>query len=124
MSGSPAWIEVSTASVAADETSYTLTATDSDGDTDSLAVGITVAIPGCAGSIAVSAHTGDGIVADCEALLASRDILRGKRTLNWNRDLSIDEWEGVVIGADRVGGIDLGGKGAFWQSARGARESL
>ena len=108
VSGSPARIEVSTASVAADETSYTLTATDSDGDTDSLAVGITVAIPGCAGSIAVSAHTGDGIVADCEALLASRDILRGKRTLNWNRDLSIDEWEGVVIGADRVWGIDLG----------------
>ena len=109
--GPPARIEASTASAAADEASYTLTATDSDGDTDSLAVGITVAIPGCAGSIAVSAQTGDGIVADCEALLASRDILRGKRTLNWNRDLSIDEWEGVVIGADRVWGIDLGERG-------------
>ena len=111
VSGPPARIEVSTAIVAADETNYVLTATDSDGDTDSLAVGLTVENPGCAGSDAVSGYDGEGIVADCEALLASRDILRGERTLNWNRDLPIDEWEGVVIGADRVWGIDLGETG-------------
>ena len=111
VSGPPARLEVSAASVAADETGYVLAATDSDGDTDSLAVGLTVGNPGCAGSDAVSGYDGDGIVADCEALLASRDILRGERTLNWNRDLPIDEWEGVVIGADRVWGIDLGETG-------------
>ena len=107
VSGPPARLEVSAASVTADETGYMLTATDSDGDTDSLAVGLTVENPGCAGSDAVSGYDGDGIVTDCEALLASRDILRGERTLNWNRDLPIDEWEGVDVRLERVFGIDL-----------------
>ena len=105
--GPPARIEVSTASVAADETSFVLTVTDSDGDTDSLAVHITVRSPGCAGSTAVTGYTGDGIVADCEALLASRDVLRGEKSLNWSVGLPISEWEGVDVRSERVFGIDL-----------------
>ena len=107
VSGPPARIEVSTASVAADEASYVLTATDGDGDTDSLAVGLTVRSAECAGSTAVSGYAGDGIVADCEALLASRDILRGEQSLNWSVNLPISEWEGIQIHSDRVYGIDL-----------------
>ena len=107
VSGPPARIEVSTASVASDETSHTLTVTDSDGDTDSLALSITVRSPGCDGSSAVSGYSGAGIVADCETLLASRDVLRGEQSLNWNMDLPIDDWEGVEIRSDRVFGIDL-----------------
>ena len=30
-----------------------------------------------------------GLVSDCEALLASRDTLRGDRPLNWSENLSI-----------------------------------
>ena len=108
VSGPPARIEVSTASVASDETSHTLTATDSDGDTDSLALNIAVRSPGCYGSSAVSGYSGAGIVADCETLLASRDVLRGEQSLNWSMELPIDEWEGVEIRSDRVFGIDLG----------------
>ena len=107
VSGPPARIEVSTASVASDETSHTLTVTDSDGDTDSLALSVTVRSPGCDGSSAVSGYSGAGIVADCETLLASRDVLRGEQSLNWNMDLPIDDWEGVEIRSDRVFGIDL-----------------
>ena len=105
--GPPARIEVSSDSVAADGTSYVLTATDSDGDTDSLVVDITVRSPGCVGSTAVSGYSGEGIISDCEALLASRDVLRGERSLNWSTDILIDEWEGVDIRADRVFGVDL-----------------
>ena len=107
VSGPPARIEVSTASVASDETSHTLTVTDSDGDTDSLALSITVRSPGCDGSSAVSGYSGAGIVADCETLLASRDVLRGEQSLNWSMDHPIDDWEGVEIRSDRVFGIDL-----------------
>ena len=105
--GPPARIEVSTASVAAEESSYVLTATDSDGDTDSLVVGITVRSAECAGSAAVSGHSGNGIVTDCEALLASRDVLRGEQSLNWSVDLPIAQWEGIEIRSDRVYGIEL-----------------
>ena len=107
VSGPPARIEVSTASVASDETSHTLTVTDSDGDTDSLALSIAVRSPGCDGSSAVSGYSGAGIVADCETLLASRDLLHGEQSLNWSMDLPIDDWEGVEIRSDRVFGIDL-----------------
>ena len=105
VSGPPARLEVSATSVASGETNYTLTATDSDGDTDEMTVSITVRSSNCAGSAAVSGYSGDGIVADCEVLLASRDALRGEQSLNWSEDLSIDEWEGVGIGSDRV--VDL-----------------
>ena len=105
--GPPARLEVSSTSVATSETSYTLIATDSDGDTDSLAVSITVRSAECAGSTAVSGYTGNGIIADCEALLASRDILRGEQSLNWSVNLPIVQWKGVEISSDRVIGIDL-----------------
>ena len=102
--GPPARLYVS---AAVGVTEYILTVTDSDGDTDSLAVTITILSPSCAGSTAVSGYTGDGIIVDCEALLASRDTLRGEKTLNWNEDLPINEWEGVDVEYGQVWGIDL-----------------
>ena len=108
VSGPPARLEVSATSVASGETNYTLTATDSDGDTDEMTVSITVRSPNCAGSVAVSGYSDDGIVADCEVLLASRDALRAEQSLNWSEDLSIDEWEGVGIGSDRVVDLTIG----------------
>ena len=105
--GPPARIGVSTTSTAASETSYTLTATDADGDTDTMTVSITVRKPVCADSAAVSGYTAPELVADCEALLASRDTLRGDQSLNWSEHLSIDNWQGVEIADNRVVGMDL-----------------
>ncbi len=105
--GPPSRIEVSTDAVVSGETGYVLTATDSDGDTDSLAVSIAVRSPGCAGGVAVSGYTGNDIISDCEAMLASRDALRGEQSLNWSVDLPIDDWEGVELGFNLVYGVKI-----------------
>ena len=41
--------------------------------------------------------TNTGLIADCEALLASRDTLAGTATLNWSEETSIAQWEGVRL---------------------------
>ena len=69
----------------------------------------------------------EGLVADCEVLLAAKDALQGdsadsnKRVLNWSGDLAIGEWEGLAFtntkwrrGTSRVLGLMLPGKtGSF-----------
>ena len=109
--GPPARMGVSSTTVAAAETSYTLTAMDAEGDTDTMTVSITVLDGVCPNSAAVSGYTDPGIVADCEALLASKDLLRGDQALNWSEDLSIDSWQGIEIAHERVVGIDLSSRG-------------
>ena len=105
--GPPARIGVSEMSVAAGETSYTLTATDAEGDTDTMTVNITVLEGVCPNSAAVSAYTDPSIVRDCEALLASKDVLSGDQPLNWSADLSMGDWLRVEIADSRVVEIDL-----------------
>ena len=109
--GPPARIGVSATSVAAGETSYTLTATDADGDTDTMTISITVRKGVCPNSAAVSGYSDPGIVHDCEALLASRDILSVDQSLNWDEDLPIDEWKGIRIAAGRVVGLRMSSEG-------------
>ena len=51
-----------------------------------------------AGAVAVDDSTNTGQMADCEALLASRDALMGDdatMTLNWSIDTAIADWDGV-----------------------------
>ena len=50
-----------------------------------------------------------GLVADCEALLASRDALRGDRSLNWDYGRSITHWQGILLDGEpqRVLGLRL-----------------
>ena len=50
-----------------------------------------------------------GLVSDCEALLASRDALRGSARLNWSADTPIADWDGITIGRTpkRVTGLRL-----------------
>ena len=105
--GPPARIEVSPNSVASVETSYTLTATDEDGDTGSMTIHFTIRKGLCLNSTSVSRYSDPGIVADCEALLSSRDTLGGNIALNWHENLSIDEWQGVEIANGRVVEVDL-----------------
>ncbi len=109
--GPPARIGVSETSVASGEASYTLTATDAQGDTDTMMVSITVREGVCPNSDAVSGYSDPGIVADCEALLASRDALRGGQSLNWSEQLSIGDWQGIEILNNRVVRIDMSSKG-------------
>ena len=108
--GPPALIRVPASSVAASETAYTLTATDADGDTDSMTISITVRDGVCPDSAAVARYSGSGVVADCEALLASRDVLDGDQLLNWSENLSIKDWEGVELtSSGRVEGLSVDG---------------
>ena len=50
-----------------------------------------------------------GLRADCDVLLATRDVLAGEARLNWNEQLPIELWQGVTIGGspDRVTRLDL-----------------
>ena len=44
---------------------------------------------------------GTGLVADCEALLAAKDALRGTASLNWSADRFIERWDGIDVGQSR-----------------------
>jgi hypothetical protein len=86
---------------AMDSHMVTVTATAADGSTDSIAVTVNVGnVEECedAGATAVADTSNAGAMADCEALLASRDALMGDdatRMLNWSADTPIADWYGV-----------------------------
>ena len=52
----------------------------------------------CASDGAVpDAANNPGLVSDCEALLAAKDMLRGTATLNWAADVPMNQWEGIIV---------------------------
>ena len=52
----------------------------------------------CATGGAVSdAANNPGLVADCDALLAAKDTLRGTAALNWSADTAIASWDAVTV---------------------------
>ena len=54
---------------------------------------------GCGNGVAVANLANNpGLVADCEALLSSRDTLAGTGTLDWSASTPIDDWDGVSVG--------------------------
>ena len=63
----------------------------------------------CSNGIAVpNPEDSAGLVADCAALLASKDALEGTNAiLNWSIDVVISDWEGVTIAGDRVSRLGL-----------------
>lgn len=64
----------------------------------------------CDNGLAVPApEANPGLVADCEALMAARDSLRGSGELDWAFDRSILQWTGVLVQDDplRVVGLRL-----------------
>ena len=64
--------------------------------------------PGCAtGSAVTDAANNPGLVADCEALLASRDTLAGTGTLDWSASTPIADWDGVTVDGTPQRVIDL-----------------
>ena len=82
---------------------YTIEATTyysgSTGDFMLVVEGISQAQPeaDCSSGYAVTdPDANPGLVSDCAALLAARDRLAGKTSLNWAADLPIDEWQGIT----------------------------
>ena len=73
------------------------------------------AVPDCATGGAVrDAAANPGLAADCEILLAARDILGvGPTRLNWSVDMPINNWYDVTLGGtpQRVTGLVLSGYG-------------
>ena len=88
-------------------TSYmvTVTATGTDGSTDTIEVTVTVgdAHPGC------TVADNNSLTNDCEALLDAKGDLGG--SLNWDTDTVMDDWEGVTMSDGRVSGIWLRDEG-------------
>ena len=88
---------------ASTKSAYSVTVVASDGTAEArITVTITVtAAPasyGCATNGAVNASN-TGLVADCEALMASRNILEGNTgRLNWSSSRPIDQWDGIFLG--------------------------
>ena len=64
---------------------------------------------GCESGMAV---TNPGFFSDCEALLSSRDALRGTGSLNWDADTAMSSWEGITIAGtpNRVTKVELPNK--------------
>jgi len=53
----------------------------------------------CANGTAVASPAAKpGLVADCEALLAVKDELRGTASLNWSASLALSSWTGITVG--------------------------
>ena len=109
----------------------TVTASDDEGASDSIAVTVNVGnVEECedAGATAVADTSNAGLMADCEALLASRDALMGDdatRMLNWSADTPIADWYGVrkLSASGRVEWLYLHGVSAKEETAR-AEEKL
>ena len=65
----------------------------------------------CTSGTAVSnAGTNRALVHDCEALLDSKDTLRGTASLNWATSTAISSWDGITTGGtpSRVTKLELG----------------
>ena len=50
------------------------------------------------GNAVENPHENVGLVADCNALIASRSRLEGRVSLNWSVNVPIGDWEGVKVG--------------------------
>ena len=51
---------------------------------------------------AVSDRSNIGLVADCNALLAAKDTLRGTAALNWSPSTTIARWDGITLGGSPI----------------------
>ena len=71
-------------------------------------------VSSCASGTAVSDPSANGdLVADCERLIALRDVLAGSGELNWDVRTAMTSWQGVTIAGtpQRVTELDLASSG-------------
>ena len=71
-----------------------------DGPDDADITQVTEPDSECVTGGAVDSTASDGLVSDCEALLASEDALGG--SLNWDAGTAIADWDGVTVEDGRV----------------------
>ena len=72
--------------------------TPDDGSTDTFMPAMPPSMPACAGSTAVGTNPDQGLINDCDTLLAAKDTLAGTATLNWYKDLAMASWNGIRLG--------------------------
>ena len=72
--------------------------------TSPLAAGVSVASICENGTVIPDPAQQPQLVADCEALLAAKDALRGTAELNWNAETPLSDWDGVSVAAVPFGG--------------------
>ncbi len=79
------------------------------------AIPVTARPESCGAAVTDKSNT--GLLADCNALLAARDTLRGAAALNWAPDRSIARWDGITLGGSprRVTRVVLHRKGLSGQ---------
>ena len=85
-----------------------------DGPWSATATGTPTTASTCAtGSAVADAANNPGLVSDCEALLAARDVLAVSATLNWSAETAISGWDGVTLRGTpaRVRYLDLRDRG-------------
>ena len=79
------------------------------------------------GTVVPSPAEHPALVADCEALLAAKDALRGSAALNWDASTALTDWTGIevgtVAGVRRVTELNLDGAGIQWHDPAGPRSS-
>lgn len=87
--------------------------TPDDGSEDTFTPDAPPPPPVCAGSTAVGANPGQGLLDDCNTLIAVKDTLAGAASLNWTKTLAMASWDGISIGGSpqRVTAIELSSKG-------------
>ena len=89
---------------ASTKSTYAVTVRATDSRRGSATIGVTITVTarpttfGCATRGAVSDASNGGLVADCEALMASRNLLEGNTgRLNWSPSNPITNWDGVYL---------------------------
>ena len=92
----------------------TITVTAEDGTTQSYGLTVRRPNPCTSTTVAVtgvSSNPSEGLISDCNILLAAQDVLRGEADvdtpgLNWSTDLSMARWRAVKVKRGRVTELD------------------
>lgn len=71
--------------------------TPGDGSDETFMPDMPPPTPTCAGSTAVGSNPSEGLIDDCNALLAAKDTLAGTANLNWSKDLAMTDWDGIRL---------------------------
>ena len=72
-----------------------------------LASSATAQSSACANTASMPADASTQLLADCDALIASKSPLKGTGGLNWWTGRDINQWNGISVSGGRVTGLDL-----------------
>ncbi len=61
----------------------------------------------CTNTVSMPADASTELLADCDALVASKSTIKGTGSLNWWTGKDINQWNGITVSGGRVTGLDL-----------------